>query len=47
MLAFKLYHLKKGDNIKEKTNLEESILVFVEGYGDIEVSGKKNWEIGY
>ena len=30
-VGFKLYHLKKGDNIKEKTNLEESIIVFVEG----------------
>ena len=39
-------NLKKGDNIKEKTNLEESILVFVEGYGDIEVSGKKLGKLG-
>ena len=45
-VGFKLYHLKKGDNIKEKTNLEESILVFVEGYGDIEVSGKKLGKLG-
>ena len=28
-VGFKLYHLKKGDNINDKTNLEESILVFV------------------
>jgi len=44
-VGFKLYHLKKGDNINDKTNLEESILVFVEGYGEIEVYGKNlgNW----
>ena len=45
-VGFKLFHLEKGDDIKDKTNFEESIVVFIEGYGEIEVSGKNMGELG-
>ena len=44
-VGFKLFHLEKGDDIKDKTNFEESIVVFIEGYGEIEVSGKNMGEL--